>query len=104
MKLLLTALAATTALTAMAPAMAQTPQQDRRDIRQDQRDIRQDRQGIRRDQRKRVTGVRASGSIAATAPIPRCRIGVPAAWQRPVAAIIGCARVMTTCSRPWPPA
>ena len=54
MKLLLTALAATTALTAFAAPAAQAAQYgpDRREIRQDQREIRQDRQELRRDQRQ----------------------------------------------------
>ena len=54
MKLLLTALAATTALTALAPA-AQAAQynQDRREIRQDRQELRHDRQELRHDQRVR---------------------------------------------------
>jgi len=54
MKLLLTALAATTALTAAASPAAQAAQyrQDQREIRQDQRELRQDRKELRRDQRQ----------------------------------------------------
>jgi hypothetical protein len=53
-KLVTAAGLACTALTAVAPAMAQEVRHDRREVRDDRRDLRQDRRELRRDIHRRA--------------------------------------------------